>query len=381
MKNLSFRQIATLVVFFVTLGGFTILNFIIPAPDRIAGERRPAEPIPDTSVSNIVDGSWTQSFNDYAADNFVFREQLRTVRAFMTFHVFRQSDSDGLFLHNGHIGRFMTMSEAQYYSTGLQLRSIFDFLNDDSDRNFFFAVIPCKSWYTPYRHMGINANRAMEMMREAMPDVTHIDISNSLTLEDFYRTDWHWDQTRLWGVMDTLARYMNFTVPEQPPIHDFGSWRGGYYGQLALPMRSDRMRVHAMPEHISAHFMTNQGIRRGPIYWENRFHVTDDYGNRIRMHEDPYDIFLRGVEPVVWLRTGANTGRNLYVFRDSFGSSIAPLLALTEYYDEVILIDLRLTRGGFLSDPDMFTFSENADILFLYSTQIMNSAELFSGIE
>ena len=65
--------------------------------------------------------------------------------------------------------------------------------------------------------------------------------------------------------------------------------------------------------------------------------------------------------------------KKLILFRDSFGSSIAPLLA--EGYSDVILVDLRY--GDFDSllkvFPDALTMDENTDVLFLYSTLILNT--------
>ena len=68
----------------------------------------------------------------------------------------------------------------------------------------------------------------------------------------------------------------------------------------------------------------------------------------------------------------AKTDKRLIIFRDSFGSSITPLLA--EAYSEITLVDLRYINSRFLSSYVDF---ENSDVLFLYSTLILNSAKLF----
>ena len=62
-------------------------------------------------------------------------------------------------------------------------------------------------------------------------------------------------------------------------------------------------------------------------------------------------------------------GKRLIIFRDSFGSSIAPLLA--EGYSEIVLVDLRYINSEILGEYVDF---ENADVLFLYSTILLNNS-------
>ncbi|MDR1560513.1 MAG: hypothetical protein LBS84_12645 [Clostridiales bacterium] len=63
--------------------------------------------------------------------------------------------------------------------------------------------------------------------------------------------------------------------------------------------------------------------------------------------------------------------RGLYLFRDSFSSSLAPLLA--ESYHKITLIDLRYMN--FTSIPDFISFDRESDVLFLYSSLVLNNPE------
>lgn len=60
-------------------------------------------------------------------------------------------------------------------------------------------------------------------------------------------------------------------------------------------------------------------------------------------------------------------GKELLLFRDSFGSSIAPLLL--ENYSKITLIDLRYISQEVLEN--YIEFNEQ-DVLFLYSTLVLN---------
>ena len=87
---------------------------------------------------------------------------------------------------------------------------------------------------------------------------------------------------------------------------------------------------------------------------------------------DQYNIFLSGAKNglVVMENPNAATDRHLILIRDSFGSSIAPLLAGD--YAKVTLIDLRVTSPASLA---RFVDFENADVLVLLSALALNNPD------
>ena len=86
---------------------------------------------------------------------------------------------------------------------------------------------------------------------------------------------------------------------------------------------------------------------------------------------DPYEIYLSGPVSLMKIENpNAQTGKELVVFRDSFGSSLIPLLA--EGYQTITLVDIRYIQSEFLSNFVDFT---NKDVLFLYSTVVLNNSE------
>ena len=85
---------------------------------------------------------------------------------------------------------------------------------------------------------------------------------------------------------------------------------------------------------------------------------------------DPYEMFLSGNQPIVKVKNELNTsGKKLVMFRDSFGCSLAPLFI--DGYSEITLVDLRYVPSGMLADHVDF---EDADILFIYSTMMLNNS-------
>ena len=87
---------------------------------------------------------------------------------------------------------------------------------------------------------------------------------------------------------------------------------------------------------------------------------------------DAYDVFLSGAAALLTVENPlAQTERELILFRDSFGSSLAPLLL--SGYRRVTLVDLRYIAS---SELEKYIDFDDQDVLFLYSTQILNSGAM-----
>jgi hypothetical protein len=85
---------------------------------------------------------------------------------------------------------------------------------------------------------------------------------------------------------------------------------------------------------------------------------------------DPYELFLSGSVSLLTVESpNARTDRELVIFRDSFASSLAPLLL--EGYSRVTLVDIRYLSPTQLGRYLTFT---DQDVLFLYSTGVLNNS-------
>ena len=63
--------------------------------------------------------------------------------------------------------------------------------------------------------------------------------------------------------------------------------------------------------------------------------------------------------------------KTLIIFRDSFGSSIIPFFV--PYYSKIVVIDLRYIDLSLIEEKINY---DNCDILYLYSTLIVNSSNI-----
>ena len=89
---------------------------------------------------------------------------------------------------------------------------------------------------------------------------------------------------------------------------------------------------------------------------------------------DNYDVFLSWTAPLLRIdNPNIDSNKTLYVFRDSYGSSLSPLLV--HNYETIYVVDLR-----YISVPYLNKFinpNKTDDVLFIYSTLLINSPNNF----
>jgi hypothetical protein len=134
---------------------------------------------------------------------------------------------------------------------------------------------------------------------------------------------------------------------------------GVYYGQAALPMN---------PENI--YILSNDALNDCAVLDHETNKTIKIYEEASLNSDDLYDIYLSGAKALLTITNpNASTDKELVIFRDSFGSSITPLLI--QDYKTVTLIDIRYVASDLIGN---FVKFDNQDILFLYSTLVLNSS-------
>ena len=84
---------------------------------------------------------------------------------------------------------------------------------------------------------------------------------------------------------------------------------------------------------------------------------------------DSYEVYLDGASSFIEIFNDKSfTDKELIIFRDSFGSSISPLLI--PYYNKITIIDNRYISSNYYLDKLNIN---DQDVLFLYSTLIVNN--------
>jgi len=85
---------------------------------------------------------------------------------------------------------------------------------------------------------------------------------------------------------------------------------------------------------------------------------------------DPYEMYLCGSKSLITIENpNSLSDKELIIFRDSFGSTLAPLLI--ESYKKITLVDIRYLQSAFVG---RFVEFDKQDVLFLYSVPVLNNS-------
>ena len=360
------REIIVSAVMVVFIGVFFILNFIIPEPAVLVSERRVPAKFPGFSVKTILDGSFMTKFEDYAADRFVFRDEFRGINSFIILDIYQQMDKSGIYRSpEVGVGEFRRTDATAFRQTTERIKKAAKSL-DDYNMNVYYSIVPDKSTFAARYMPGFDLNLAESILSDMMGDYKYIQIARQLGPESFYKTDLHWDQSKIEGIANQILMGMGRdSIVESYPILSAGEWRGLYAGQIALPVKADKMSYLDIPG-LRVSYLNEKTLEfeSGPVYEPDRITGID-----------PYDMFLRGPQPLIIIENDAAPERELYLFRDSFGSSLAPLL--TGAYSKITLIDLRYIHLSLLEH--FIDFQPGSDVLFIYSSQIFNNPSILQA--
>ena len=362
-KYSNIRAKLILAVLIIILGGFFMLNLVIPPQEILLSERRVPARAPPFTAQTVISAEFMDRFEDYAADKFPFRDSFRTISSVMVFRIFMQTDKNGLYMDSAGAGEFKPIDPDSVLQLAEKIQNISAALDDI---NIYYACIPDKSIYSNKNMPGYDPKLAEKLITQApgMDEYTFISLEDSLDAGSYYITDLHWDQVKTKGVLDALGAPMGFNADLNRYKEEYaGEFKGVYSGQLALPIGTDSMNFLSNPS-LSATYLDEMTMELapGPVYDHERLSGLD-----------AYDFFLSGAQPLIILENGdSDTDKELYLFRDSFSSSLAPLLASA--YSKVILIDLRYIDMRAISR--FIEFKPGSDALFLYSTQVLNNSAI-----
>lgn len=359
------QQILTLVLSFGFIAVFAAFFWILPDADESTVERRHLAKSPALSFSSVANGSFMNGFEKYMLDQFPLRNRFRSLKAVVNAKVFMKKDNNGLYSVGEHLSKLDFPTDFDSVKrVARRFRYVYDAYLRNSGTKTYLSVIPDKNTFISSKngYPDKDYKALVDSLRSGFPEVKYIDISGLLSADDFYYTDLHWRQERILKVADEIADKMGAERIGQCEKHDTGvPFYGVYYGQAALP--------HA-PE--SLFYLDNAVIRGLKVYNVETSSDIPVYGLGAAAGRDPYEMFLGGARSIIRITNpNAAQERRLIVFRDSFGSSIAPLLAAG--YSEITLVDIRYISPSSLGK--LIDFTKADDALFLYSASVINNSE------
>ncbi|NLL67284.1 MAG: hypothetical protein GX236_06255 [Clostridiaceae bacterium] len=362
--NKNVKNITVIICFISIIFGFMVSNIIKTDRASSYSERRKLAEFPQISFEKLFSGDWFEEFEKYSLDQFVFRDGFRTIKAIGMFYLFYQNDNNGIYIVDGNISKIdYPLNEKSVINAAEKLNEVYEkYLQG---LKVYYSIIPDKNYFLAAEngYLGIDYDIMQKIMDQNIENMKYINLFDSLAIEDYYKTDIHWSQEKILKATNKLLNELGSDIQideSQYSRKELYPFYGSYYRQLALSITPDKLI-----------YMTNDLLEKAEVYdYESKTYSNVYMPDRFN-GMDAYDVFLSGAKALITIENPESTAdRELILFRDSFGSSIAPLLLSS--YSKITLVDLRYISTDLLGE--FVEFSEKQDVLFLYNTQIINNS-------
>ena len=360
--NKKIRAIGALVLV-ILWGTLTAFAWFSPAKDISEAERRPLKQFPVTNIETLLNGKFMSGFEGYTLDQFPLRDTFRKVKALFHYNALQQKDNNGIYIVDGYAAEMEYPMDKESVERAMrQYNKVYDLYLKDSNTKIYNTVVPDKGYYLAKAngYLALDYQEMFGLVRSKTGWSSWVDIDDCLDLEDYYFTDTHWRQERILPVAQRLLSAMQAQPLQETDFTKQAMERpfyGVYYGQAALPMEPETM-----------YLMQSDVIGSCTVYDHATGKTTAVYDPAMLTDKDQYNIYLSGPQSLLTVTNpNATTDRELVIFRESFGSSLAPLLL--QSYKSVTLVDIRYMQPEMIGRFIEFT---DQDVLFMYSALVLN---------
>ena len=349
----------TTFLFLIIIFGFGIFHIVLPDNEISSTERRKLSSFPKFELTS----KYSEKLDKYLLDHFPLRDTFRSIKANFNYKVLNQLDNNDIYLKDNYIFKSEYPTNKGSISSFINKTNRIDKLLTENN-NKYVMIIPDKNYYLEDKNfLQIDYDYLYNEINKL--DMTQIDLRDTLELNDFYETDTHWKQEKLDKVVKQMSTKMNLKYKEiEYKKNTYDKFYGVYYGESAIERN---------PETIT--YLTNDTILNSTVKYLENDKLTTVYNLDKLTSLDSYEVYLDGASSLIEITNpNSKSKKELIIFRDSFGSSLSPLLI--EYYDKITIVDNRYISSNYIKEYIEFT---NQDVLFLYSTLLVNNSGSIKG--
>ena len=349
----------TTILFLIIIFGFGITHILLPDSEISNTERRKLSIFPKFTLTS----EYSEKIDKYLLDHFPLRDTFRKLKANFNYNVLHKLDNNDIYLKDNYIFKSIYPTNKGSISNFINKTNKIKSLLTNKNKTYIM-VVPDKNYYLEDKNfLQIDYDYLYKEINKL--DMTEIDIRKIMSLNDYYETDTHWKQENLDKVIKQMNFLMNFKYKEVDyNKNTYDKFFGVYYGESAISRK---------PEKLT--YLTNDTILNSEVKYLENNKLTTVYNINKLNSLDPYEVYLDGASSLIEI-TNKNSisKKELIIFRDSFGSSLSPLLI--EYYDKITIVDNRYISSNYIKEYITF---KNQDILFIYSTFMINNSGSIKG--
>lgn len=339
--------------FFIIIMSVGLLSIIMKDIDISFLERRKL-----TTVTTLQK-DYLENMDDYLIDQFPFRNNLLAINTFYERDILGNSEKNNVYVIDNYL------IDKNYPLNNNKVDSFVSKINQLINNNFknnkvFYTIIPDKGYFLNNSNDYLKIDYSLLLDKVKNIDANYFDLISKLDLSDYYYTDIHIKQDSWLNLLPIFSNGLEFNYSEYK--YQENSYYPFYGASYSKAMGSS-------PDELV--YLTNDILENVSVK-----HLEYNYNsvyNREKLGSiDSYDVFLGGASSLIEIEnSNSSSDKELIIFRDSFASSLTPLLV--PYYEKITLVDLRYIDFKYLNN---YIDINDQDILFMYSTLIINNSNI-----
>ncbi len=174
--------------------GLSVFCWFKPADAFSNSERRDLAQFPTFSTETVFNKdsnkTFMKLFESYTLDQFPLRDTFRTLKSYVAFYVFNHLDNNNIYVEDGYAAQmeYPIKNDSIDYAAN-KFQYLYDKFIKDTGANVYFSVVPDKGYYLADKsgNLAIDYKEFFSLLEEKIPFATHIDITGSLELSDYYK--------------------------------------------------------------------------------------------------------------------------------------------------------------------------------------------------
>lgn len=326
-------------------------------------ENRSLAQKPALSASALADGSFFSGLDSWYSDQFPARD------GWISMHLWQirrlgQKESGGVYLGRDRLlAAPETPDEAAVAGT---VAAVNAFSAQHPELNMNLMLVPGAA------AILTDALPKNAPVRDQLQDIRAIQeqLDGSITVleagsvlsahaqeEIFYKTDHHWTSLGAYLVYAANAPALGLDPNQGFDVYTVSE---DFEGTL-----SSKSGSHAMRDHVEIYGLQDPDLKYYVSYGEEGGKVCSIYDREALDAKDKYTVFFGGNHDKVEIRTTANNGKSLLLFKDSYANCFVQFLL--PGYERITIIDPRYYYGTL----DSILNAGVTDVLFLYSADTL----------
>lgn len=352
--NNKVKNIVLSIIFITFLFTFMIVNIVKKDDDISYSERRKLQKMPKITYDSVINGTYFNTLDKYTTDQFILRDNFRKIK--IDIDLLTKNNYNKLYLYKDYIiEETYPLNKESVINVTNKINNIKrTYLNETN--NIYYSIVPDKNYFVNDDNLKIDYDELKNIMNSNL-DIKYIDIFNELSLEDYYKTDTHWKEEKLFKVANKLSKEMNFNIDNNYSFKRISDFNGTYSSRIVKEDIKDEIYILDNVNDMNVYNYETNGYEK--VYDLTKLNSFDKY-----------NVYLSGSVSLLKIESmSTSSNKELIVFRDSYGSSLIPLMM--NGYKSITVVDTRYISSSMLSNYIDFN---NKDILFLYSTLLINDS-------